>query len=105
MLDEILQVGKGAGNLKGICFNYQYQNKQGKTPVTKFIPPERKYEPMMSEQMLQHLAIHQETQTKVMFLPWKCHYCGKYGHIKPFCYILYGYPKHPTYLRVNYVMI
>ena len=39
MLDEILQVGKEAGNLKGIGFNYQYQNKQGKNSVTKFIPP------------------------------------------------------------------
>jgi hypothetical protein len=23
----------------------------------------------------------------------KCHYCGKYVHIKSFCYKLYGYPK------------
>lgn len=52
MLDIILQVWKEAGNLKGIGFNYQYQNKQGKIHVTKFIPPKRKYEPMMSDQML-----------------------------------------------------
>ncbi|XP_050878662.1 uncharacterized protein LOC127082468 [Lathyrus oleraceus] len=105
MLYEIIQVGKGDGNLKGICFNYQYQNKQGKTPVTKFIPLERKYEPMMSDQMLQHPARHQETQTKVKFLPWKCDYYGKYGHIKPFCYRLYGYPKYPKYPTTNHVMI
>ena len=52
MLDEILQVGKRAGNLKGINFNFKYLNKQGKTPVTKFIPSERKYELTMSDQML-----------------------------------------------------
>jgi hypothetical protein len=105
MLDEILQVGKEAGNLKGIGFNYQYQNKQGKALVTKFIPPERKYKPMMSDQMLQHPSGHQETQTKVKVLPWKCHYYGKYGHIKPFFYRLHGYPKHPTHHRANHVMI
>lgn len=67
MLDEILQVGKGAGNLKGIGFDYQ--SLKGKSLVTKKNPPERKYEPMMSHQMLQHPAKHQETQTKVKFLP------------------------------------
>jgi hypothetical protein len=105
MLDEILQVGKEAGNLKGIGFNYQYQNKQGKKPLTKFIPPERKYEPMISNQMLQHPARQQETQIKVKFLSCKCHYYGKYGHIKPFYCKLHGYPKHPTHPRVNHVMI
>jgi len=23
---------------------------------------------------------------------WKCHYCNKKGHVKPFCYKLYVYP-------------
>jgi hypothetical protein len=55
--------------------------------------------------MLQHPARHQETQTKFKFWPWKCHYGGKYGHIKPFCYRLHGYPTHPTHPRVNHVMI
>ena len=73
--------------------------------MTKFIPPERKYEPMMSDQVLQHLARHQETQIKVKFFPWKCHYCGKYGHINPFCYRMHGYQKHPTHPRDNHVMI
>ena len=27
---------------------------------------------------------------------WRCHYCGKYGHIKPFCYHLHGHPHHGT---------
>ncbi|KAK2401972.1 putative mitochondrial protein [Trifolium repens] len=25
---------------------------------------------------------------------WVCHHCGKKGHIRPFCYKLYGYPRH-----------
>ncbi|XP_050895373.1 uncharacterized protein LOC127101991 [Lathyrus oleraceus] len=45
MLDEILQVGKGVGNLKGIGFDYQ--SLKGKNLVTKLIPPERKANHMM----------------------------------------------------------
>jgi len=73
--------------------------------MTKFIPSESKYEFTMSDQMLQHPARHQKTQIKAKFLPWKCHYCGKYGDIKPYCYILHCYPKHPTQPRANHVMI
>ncbi|GAU38939.1 hypothetical protein TSUD_372690, partial [Trifolium subterraneum] len=25
--------------------------------------------------------------------PWRCHYCGRKGHIRPFCYKLHGYPQ------------
>ena len=24
---------------------------------------------------------------------WVCHHCGRYGHLKPYCYKLYGFPK------------
>ncbi|GAU10383.1 hypothetical protein TSUD_419050, partial [Trifolium subterraneum] len=24
---------------------------------------------------------------------WRCHYCGRKGHIRPFCYKLHGYPQ------------
>src|ERR1044072_948303 len=24
---------------------------------------------------------------------WACHYCGRYGHLKPYCYRLHGYPE------------
>ena len=58
MLDEILQVGKRTGNLKGIWFNYQSLNKLGKTPVTKFIPSKKEYELTMLDQMLQHPSRH-----------------------------------------------
>jgi len=41
-LDEILLVGKNAGNVKGIGFNYKNLNKQEKTHVTKFVPSKTK---------------------------------------------------------------
>ncbi|MCI72375.1 gag-pol polyprotein, partial [Trifolium medium] len=25
---------------------------------------------------------------------WRCHYCGRKGHIRPYCYKLYGYPQN-----------
>lgn len=50
LLDEILQAGKWTVNLKGIGFDYQ--SLKGKTHVIKFILPKRKYESMMSDQML-----------------------------------------------------
>jgi hypothetical protein len=105
MLDEIIQVGKGAGNLTGICFNYQSPNKQGNTLVTKKFHSQRKCDVLMSGQMLQYPIRHQETRTKAKCGPWKCHYCGQHGHIKPFYYKLYGYQKCPIQLRGNHVMI
>jgi len=25
--------------------------------------------------------------------PWVCHHCGRKGHVRPFCFELYGYPN------------
>lgn len=58
----------------------------------------------MLDQMWQHSARHQKSQTKAKLLPWKCHYYEKLGQIKPFCCRLYAYPKHPNQLRGNHVM-
>jgi len=71
MLDEILQVGKGSGNLKGIGFNYQSLKKQGTTSVTKFVLTESKFEFAMSDQMSRHLVQHLKPQAKSKFLSWK----------------------------------
>ena len=46
--------------------------------------------PEMSYHMSQH---HKGRQQKGKHQRWRCHYCGKFGHIKPFCYKLYGYPS------------
>ncbi|MCH82645.1 gag-protease polyprotein [Trifolium medium] len=56
----------------------------------------------MSRQLLQHPAHHQrstygaETQKKI------CYYCGKVGHIKAYCYSLYGFPVRSAQSRNNH---
>jgi len=55
--------------------------------------------------MLRHPSRHKKTQTKVKFVPLKCQYYGKYGHIKHYYYRLCGYPKYPTKSRSNHVKI
>lgn len=62
VLDEVLQVGKVVGDLKGIGFNHQPLNKQGETPVTNYFPPKRKLEHMMSNHLSQNCARHMNTQ-------------------------------------------
>ncbi|MCI13916.1 gag-pol polyprotein, partial [Trifolium medium] len=47
--------------------------------------------------MSRHPTRHRETQSKPVL--WKCHYCGRNGHIRPFCYKLYGYPRRPNMTR------
>ena len=42
--------------------------------------------------MLKHSQGHQNGKKTTR--PWTCHYCKRKGHIRPFCYKLYGYPKH-----------
>jgi hypothetical protein len=83
-LDELLMVGKNAGDSTGIG----YQNNQKENSETKFVPAQKKFEP---SRIWSHSTPHQKHKGK--FNAWKCHYCGKNGHIKPFCYKLYGYPK------------
>jgi hypothetical protein len=90
---ETLQVGKNVGDVKGIVLNYQSPNKQGKTPVTKFITSQRKYDLTMSRHMSQHPIKHLNPQPRnKKKSSWRCHYCGRHGHIRPYCYRLYGYP-------------
>ncbi|PNY01125.1 putative LRR receptor-like protein kinase, partial [Trifolium pratense] len=51
--------------------------------------------PENSEPMPQHPPTHRHnwSRPKSRRRNWRCHYCGRKGHIRPFCYILYGYPK------------
>lgn len=94
-----------AGALRGIGFSYQSLNKQRESPVTNFVLPKREPKPIMSNQLPQHHARHQNTQTRGKLLPWRCHYCGKIGHIKPFYFKMYGYPRNPTQPWTNQVVI
>ncbi|PNX91973.1 gag-protease polyprotein [Trifolium pratense] len=100
-LEEILEVGQKPGNPKGIGFNYDSMNKKSQSSVTKFVSSKEKYDPTMSEQMLPHPKRHQGTKSKGKSKPWICHYCGKKGHIKPFCFKLYGYPQPHVQPKVS----
>ncbi|MCH79805.1 gag-protease polyprotein [Trifolium medium] len=44
-------------------------------------------------QMLQHPQQHPAPRYGRRFRSWVCHHCGRKGHIRPFCYKLYGYPE------------
>lgn len=57
----------------------------------------------MFNHLTQHCARHQSTQIGDKLLHWRCHYYGKFGHIKPFYFKLYGYPKYLTQPRANQV--
>jgi hypothetical protein len=57
----------------------------------------------MLDQMLSHPTPHQKPAHKGKFTAWKCHYCGKNGHIKPFCYKLCGYPKKKPQSKTHHV--
>ena len=94
VLDEILQVGMIFGNKKGIGFDYGTVNKEIKIPTKKFVPPKKKTEFVMLDHMSQHPVRHLNPQPRnKKKSPWICHHCGRSGHIRPYCYKLYGYPQ------------
>ena len=68
----------------------------------KFVDNKRKNRPHkpMSKQMSQHWVQHQDHRNmKKKFQRWRCHYCGRFGHIKPFCFRLHGYPNQVPYVK------
>jgi hypothetical protein len=57
----------------------------------------------MFDNMSRHLGKGRKIQNNGKFPLWKCHYCNKNGHIKPYCNQLYGFPKGLNYPRSNHV--
>ncbi|MCH80649.1 gag-pol polyprotein [Trifolium medium] len=100
-LDQILQTGRSPKNMEGL--GGDYMTKQNPNPK-KFVPTQQSHTSTMSGQMLQHPKYHQRSNTKSKFQVWTCHYCGKKGHIKPFCYKLYGFPKRTVQPRNKYAV-
>src|SRR3954468_9997438 len=91
MLEEILQVGKSSRDMSGIGFvsAKKYVRDSSRTK------PEAEMSKPMSQHVTQH---HEKGEMRRKFQRWRCHYCGRFGHIKPFCFRLYGYPDQaPTY--------
>jgi hypothetical protein len=99
-LDSLLEESNAGRSKKGIGFEYNETNKEGQKPITKFVTPEAKSEFVQnkvyqesikkSEHVVQHVA---SSVKGTRHATWVCHHCGRYGHLKPYCYKLYGFPK------------
>ncbi|WJX12965.1 hypothetical protein P8452_03412 [Trifolium repens] len=113
LLEEILD-GVPTTRMKAIGYNYTAVNQHQHDKNTKFLPADEVINPYTGEKMLQHLTPHPKTYPNVKLRQgprtfanqrrapghhghsrkWFCHHCGMKGHIRPFCYKLYGYPRH-----------
>lgn len=94
MLYEILKVWKMYRNYKGMGFKSNSKNKEVKVLYKKFIPPKKKSEFLMVDHMSQQPATHVNPYCKgSKNFEKSCHNCGRYGHIRPYCFRLYGCPQ------------
>lgn len=83
-LEDALKVKMNARSMRRIGCNYE------STVRDKTVPAE--YDPTMLAPKSQHYARHWKPYHKSRNGHWRCDFCGSVGHIKPFCYKLYGYP-------------
>ena len=91
-LEEILQTGQNAGNMSGLGF---VAAKESVFDMKKPRPDKQ-----MSKQMSQHRDQHQgQRNMKRKYQRWRCHYCGRFCHIKPFYFRLYGYPNQTPHVK------
>ncbi|KAK2444948.1 putative mitochondrial protein [Trifolium repens] len=113
LLEEILD-GVPSTRMKAIGYNYTALNQHQQDKNTKFLPADEVINPYTGEKMLQPPVPHPKTYPNVKLgqgprtfanhrrapghhghsRKWFCHHCGMKGHIRPFCYKLYGYPRH-----------
>ncbi|KAK2376831.1 gag-protease polyprotein [Trifolium repens] len=96
-LNEILSIRNHANDPTGVGCEVIYNNE---TLESNFVPAQNRSD----LKMLPHPAPHQKPVNKRRSTSLKCHYCGKYGHIKSFCYKLYGYPKKKPQPRAYHRM-
>ncbi|KAK2429199.1 gag-protease polyprotein [Trifolium repens] len=82
-LNEILSNRNHANDPTGVGYGVTYNNE---TLESTFVPARNRTD----FKMLPHPTPHQKPVNKRKSTSLKCHYCGKYGHIKSFCYKLYG---------------
>src|ERR1044072_2480595 len=82
VLDHILEENKKNKSRKGIGFDYKSVNEEGQGSKKEFVASEEK-------EFVQDI----EYQTTVKKAKLICHYCGRYGHLRPYYYRLHGYPK------------
>src|ERR1044072_3569550 len=99
-LDNLLEASKKGRSKKGNDFDYNPINEEGQKPKSKVVTPEEKSEFVqindfqknikMSQHVVQHVSPSVRSSKQST---WVCHYCGRFGHLRPYCYRLYGYPK------------
>ncbi|WJX55219.1 hypothetical protein P8452_41015 [Trifolium repens] len=118
LLEEILD-NVPSGKLRSVGYNYSSLNQYQQDPETKFTSGENVIDPCTGKVMLEHQTrhskaypvpkfaldskssvhqrprsvVHQRPKNQRRYRRWVCHHCGKRGHIRPFCYKLYGYPN------------
>lgn len=83
VLEEILLDGKNTGDMTGIGFekgSSSYINQ----PKSEALVSRQNPKPMFQNR--------EKGKMKKKFQRWRCHHCGRLGHIKPFCFKLYGCP-------------
>ncbi|GAU50915.1 hypothetical protein TSUD_411150, partial [Trifolium subterraneum] len=91
-LDEILEHHKRRPKFTGI--SYENVNKHRTyNPELMYTHPKEVPGANMSRKVPQHPTQHHDNSYYKKHRPWRCHYCGRKGHIRPFCYKLYGYPQ------------
>ncbi|KAK2387055.1 gag-protease polyprotein [Trifolium repens] len=109
LLEEILE-NVPSGKAKSIGYNYSNLNQYQQNTETKFTTAEDVFDPFTGKVMLEHHVqhskaypvpkfaldskplAHQRPKNQRRYRRWVCHHCGKRGHIRPFCYKMYGYP-------------
>jgi hypothetical protein len=92
VIEEILE-SRDQRKGKGISFDYRTMNNSQQKKVEKFVPVECEYNPTAGTQMLKRSAQHHGSNSRRRPRRWVYHHCGRKGHIRPFCFKLYGYPK------------
>ncbi|KAK2402298.1 gag-protease polyprotein [Trifolium repens] len=110
LLEQILE-SVPSGKAKSVGYNYTSLNQYQQNPETKFMPAEGVFDPCTGNVMLKHHTqhprtypvpkfesdskphVHQRPKIQRRYRRWVCHHCGKKGHIRPFCFKLYGYPE------------
>ncbi|GAU51065.1 hypothetical protein TSUD_411780 [Trifolium subterraneum] len=90
---DILVDGQVAGKPKGIRVKYNYPKKKNATSTSTFVPAKDTYDPTETRQIPQHVQQHQPAKIIPKPKGWICHYCGRKGHIRPFYFRLYGFPR------------
>ena len=97
--------------MKDIGFDYKSTNQEGQNTRKSFVASEgqtefkKQIEYQDSDKKSQHLVQHVHTQVRSLKnVTWRCHFYGRYGHIRPYCCRLYGYPHtqaQPHVLKGN----